>query len=396
MGTVLLISGTLERDSANSPLQEFLSHPVLTYIGRISYSLYLWHWPVSVLFRWTFGFETLISKVLYVLVTFLLAIVSYHIIENPVRGSSFLKRQRDWRIVTASLVLIVAAYFSARFMVNSKPTLSLSVTRDAYVWRSRRYWNDGPKKPITEDPNILGRELFAIGDSHTAAYRTMLNIVSKELGIEVHEYEHGGSAIAGLLRPMDEEGQAHYREVLAEVKELARPGDVVFLASLRMPEFADQFEAVNVDAVVDEFFSERAVKDRKQALEEARRVIDEFRDTGAYVVLEGPLPVLFAPPYRCSDWFNRMNPVGANGLTVRRDFLEKVRQPVVESMSSLADGHDGVYVWDPFPVLCTGETFSAYDEKGAPVFWDGDHLSANGNRILAPSFREFLVSLWGT
>lgn len=396
MGTVLSISGTIKRQGGNSVSQEFLSHPVLTYIGRISYSLYLWHWPVAVLFRWTFGFETLISKGLYVLVTFFLAIVSYHSIENPVRGSAFLKRQRDWRIVATSLTLIVASYFSARFMVDAKPALSLSVTRDAYTWRSRKYWNDGPKTPITEDPNILGRRLFAIGDSHTAAYRTMLNIVSKELGIEVHEYEQGGSAVAGLLRPMDEQGREHYREVLAEVKDLVRPGDVVFLASLRMPEFADQFEAVYIDAVVEAFFSETAAQDRKQALEEARRAIAEFTDTGAYVVLEGPLPVLFAPPYRCSDWFNKMNPVGANGLTVSRDFLERLRQPVMESMSALANGREGVYVWDPFPVLCTEETFSAYDEKGDPIFWDGDHLSANGNRILAPSFREFLVSLWGT
>ena len=395
-GTILLISAVLESGSANSGLQAFLSHPVLTYIGRISYSLYLWHWPVSVLFRWTFGFESAISKGLYVLVTFLLAMVSYHSIENPLRGSAFLKSQRHWRVIAASLAVVVAGYFLGRLMVDSKPELSLSVTRNATIWNSRRYWFDGPKNPITEDPNILGRRLFAVGDSHTAAYRTMLNIVSKELGIEVHEYERGGSAVAGLLKPMDEESQAHYQEVLGEIRELVRPGDVVFLASLRMPEFADQFEPVDIDTVAKEFFSEEAVQNRKQALEEARRILDDFTDAGAYVVLEAPLPVLFAPPYRCSDWFNKMNPIGANGLTVRREFLERMRWSVMESMAALAASHDGVTIWDPFPILCTGEIFSAYDQKGEPVFRDGDHLSGNGNRILAPSFREFLISLWAT
>ena len=396
MGTVLLISGTVEREAANSRFQKVLSHSVLTYIGRISYSLYLWHWPVSALFRWTFGFETALSKGLYVLVTFLLAMISYHTIENPLRGGSFLRRQKDWRIVAASLALIVATYFSARFMVDSKSELSLSVTKNTTIWNSRRYWFDGPKEPITEDPNILGRRLFAVGDSHTAAYRTMLNIVSKELGIEVHEYEQGGSAVAGLLRPMDEQGQAHYQEILGEIEELVRPGDVVFLASLRMPEFADQFEPVYIDAVAREFLSEEAVQNRRQALVEAHRIVADFTDAGAYVVLEAPLPVLFAPPYRCSDWFNKMNPIGANGLTVSREFLERMRRPVMESMAALAASHDGVSIWDPFPVLCTTETFSAYDQKGQPIFRDGDHLSANGNRILAPSFREFLISLWGT
>jgi peptidoglycan/LPS O-acetylase OafA/YrhL len=395
LGTVFLICGTLERNGATSALQKILSSPVLTYIGRISFSLYLWHWPISVLFRWTFGFESIYSKGLYVLLTFLLAMVSYHFIENPIRRSSFLKNQKSWKVVIISLAVIAATYLSARFIVDSKSILSLSVTKDSYIWHSRKYKYEGPKKPITEDPNIVGRNLFAVGDSHTAAYRTMLNIVSKELGIEVHEYEQGGGAVAGLLKPMDDQSKAHYKDVLSEIRELVRPGDVVFLASLRMPEFADQFEPVNIDTVVEEFFDETAVQNRKQALGEAHTIIEDFTNIGAYVVMEAPLPVLFAPPYRCSDWFNKMNPIGANGLSVSRDFLEKIRRPVMESISALTDSHENLYVWDPFPVLCTSETFSAYDGKGEPIFWDGDHLSGNGNRILAPSFREFLVSLWG-
>jgi hypothetical protein len=129
-------------------------------------------------------------------------------------------------------------------------------------------------------------------------------------------------------------------------------------------------------------------------LEEAHIIIDSFTKTGAYVVMEAPLPVLFSPPYRCSDWFNKINPIGTNGLTVSRAFLERMRRPVMDSISTLLDSHEGLYVWDPFPILCTDEIFSAYDKKGEPVFWDGDHLSGNGNRILAPSFREFLINLW--
>lgn len=394
-GSVLLISGALETDKGIPFTQKILSSPVLTYIGKISYSLYLWHWPVSVLFRWTFGFETVLAKGLYIALTFLMAVVSYHFIENPVRGNVFLKQQKSWKIVAASLSVVVVIFFTAWFIMASKSELSLSVTRNTYIWHSGRYWNDGPEKPVTEDPGILGRKLFALGDSHAAAYRTMLNIVSKELGIDVYEYEQGDGAVAGLLKPMNERAAAHYKNALQEISGLARPGDVVFLASLRMPEFGDQFEPVNIDAVVKEYFGEAAVLNRKAALEEAGTIVRELANTGVYVVMEAPLPVLFAPPYRCSDWFNRMNPIGANGLTVSRDFLIRIRRPVMESISALAGTYENFYVWDPFPVLCTDEIFSAYDQKGDPVFWDGDHLSGNGNRILVPSFREFLADLWG-
>jgi peptidoglycan/LPS O-acetylase OafA/YrhL len=394
LGTAFLICGVIEREGATTALQRALSSSVPVYVGRISYSLYLWHWPVSALFRWTFGFASPASKGLYVLVTFVLAVASYRFIETPVRRSSFIKKRKSWEMAALSLAAIAAAYFSAWRMWESRPELSLSVTKNAYIWQSGRYEGDGPEEPITADPRIRGRKLFAVGDSHAAAYRTMLNIVSKELGIDVREYEQGDCAVAGLLKPMDERAEAHYEKALREIRETAGPGDVVFLPALRMPVFADQFEPANIAEVAEDFFGEEAVRNRERALEEADAVIDSFTKTGAYVVMEAPLPVLLAPPYRCSDWFNRMNPIGANGLTVSRAFLERMRQPAMESISALSNTHAGLYVWDPFPILCTDETFSAYDEKGEPLFWDGDHLSGNGNRILAPSFREFLLSIW--
>ena len=81
----------------------------------------------------------------------------------------------------------------------------------------------------------------------------------------------------------------------------------------------------------------KAVQDRKAALVEAHTIVEELTNTGAYVVMEAPLPVLFTPPYRCSDWFNRMNPIGANGLTVSREFLKRIDYiPTVASDASEA------------------------------------------------------------
>ena len=51
-----------------------------------------------------------------------------------------------------------------------------------------------------------------------------------------------------------------------------------------------------------------------------------------------------------------------------------------------------VSVWDPFPILCPEQTCSAYRE-GRPLFFDGDHVSGYGNRLLAPSFGEFVVGV---
>jgi peptidoglycan/LPS O-acetylase OafA/YrhL len=399
LGTLLLICGVAGGDGSavgrKAPaLQRALASPSLTCIGRLSYSLYLWHWPIAALLRWTWGFESPFAKAIYLAAGFAAAAVSYRFVEAPLRRSARIASRRSAEVVGASLAILGIASLAAWRLWEARPALSLSVTKDARVWQSGWYADEGPKEPVTDDPRIRGRKLFAIGDSHVAAYRTMLSIVSRELGIEVREYEEGDCPVAGLLRPMDERTRAHYEKALLEVRALARPGDLVFLPALRMPTFADQFEASDVDAIAAEYLGEEAARDRALALEEARRVVDAFAKTGAFVVMEAPLPVLLAPPNRCSDWFNKMNPVGANGLIVSRSFLERMREPALRSIAELARDRPDFRLWDPFPILCPDEVFSAYDRQGKPLFWDGDHLSGNGNRVLAPSFRAFLEAIW--
>src|SRR5437762_12761046 len=49
--TALLIASIRPRTTA----YQVLSHPTAVYVGRISYSLYLWHWSVLAISRWTIG-----------------------------------------------------------------------------------------------------------------------------------------------------------------------------------------------------------------------------------------------------------------------------------------------------------------------------------------------------
>jgi peptidoglycan/LPS O-acetylase OafA/YrhL len=369
----------------------FSSGPAV-YIGRISYSLYLWHWPFAVLLRWTTGINSWWIILIYLSVVFVFASISYKYLENPVRRNVFLKKQKNWKIITAGIALTAVMFFTAQVLISNKPGITLSVTGNSYVWKAWHHWQDRPDEPVIPDPNLEGRKIFIMGDSHTAHYRTMMNIVSSHLGIEVFEYEAGGCAVAGLLKPASKLScDSFFKESISEVKEFAQPGDIVFLASLRMPELNG---VGNVESIIERINSEEAAADRKQAMEEASTLIDGFDELGVIVLMEAPLPVLKAPPYRCSDWFNRMNPACELGLTVERSLLEELRQPVMDSIAVLKERHENFYVWDPFPVLCTEKIFSAYDKNGLPIFWDSDHLSGNGNRILTPSFTEKILSIW--
>ena len=81
LGTAALIGS-----STRGPAHRFLSCGPLPGIGRLSYSLYLWHWPVFSLLDYTLLFQSPATRLLLkILLTVLLAGTSYLLIERPAR-----------------------------------------------------------------------------------------------------------------------------------------------------------------------------------------------------------------------------------------------------------------------------------------------------------------------
>lgn len=65
-----------------------LSSKPFVFIGKISYSLYLWHWPLLVFSRLLYpeGSKSIYAKPeVMVLLAVVLSIISYYLIENPFR-----------------------------------------------------------------------------------------------------------------------------------------------------------------------------------------------------------------------------------------------------------------------------------------------------------------------
>ena len=110
------------------------------------------------------------------------------------------------------------------------------------------------------------------------------------------------------------------------------------------------------------------------------------------MILDAPKPLFRAPPFRCLDWFNRSNPVCDAGFEMSRELLMEHRAPIIASLRELERSH-GVHVWDPFPTLCPRANCSALDGQ-RPVFFDADHLSGYGGRLLVDSFSAALAEIW--
>lgn len=88
LGAALLIFA-----GPSAGMNRALALPPISYIGRISYSLYLVHWPVQVYYRLMYGRPESSAEILLVLaISIVFGAAMYHLVETPFRkktGSTF-------------------------------------------------------------------------------------------------------------------------------------------------------------------------------------------------------------------------------------------------------------------------------------------------------------------
>lgn len=84
LGSVLLILNKTDKIGLHS----ILKWAPIFHLGRISYSLFLWHWPLYVFYRVVFGRNiSIVEKSGLIVLSILLSIISYHYLETPIRYS---------------------------------------------------------------------------------------------------------------------------------------------------------------------------------------------------------------------------------------------------------------------------------------------------------------------
>lgn len=400
---------------ASNPAIRLLSSKPMRYVGFLSYSLYLWHWPVIVLMRWTTGIDAPWQKLGALAIAFALAAFSYHWIETPLRRGRWITGRKPAFVIAGGVLCAILCAQAVRTVQAHDESLSLStVTRHRAQW----YPEDAPTVPLRPGCEVAkrteamgdgsawtftrngcgashsGPRLFVAGDSHATAYIALLRQYAMDSGTEVRVYQVPGCRFFGLgsARELD---APHclpaMHAAMDDIGRRAREGDMLFLPSLRLERFSDQWVAFDRNEVIARNAS-AAQATRDEGIARARERLLPLARRGVRVVFEAPPPLFPAPAYRCSDAFNRDNPICAGGLEMPRAELEAYRTPVLRAIHAVVAQLPGATIWDPFPLLCPGKTCRAV-ENGGPLFFDGDHLSGYGNARLLPDFARHMQSL---
>jgi peptidoglycan/LPS O-acetylase OafA/YrhL len=192
IGTVCIIfSGSESWLSRN-----LLRNKIAIFIGMISYPLYLWHWVLLYIFDTTiFSYNNhLASKFIAITLSFLFSIITFFIIEYPIRFGLF----KNFKYKVNSLLIIIMAmvgFYGHFLFVNNgfpdrvDPILSNlpDINREISIeWRRRECFLDPDQdidafKRFCNHSGTIDNQNILWGDSHAAALYPGLHYVSENI-----------------------------------------------------------------------------------------------------------------------------------------------------------------------------------------------------------------------
>ena len=149
----------------------------LVWVGALSYSLYLWHWPVLAFLRYLIGEEDLgpVATIVFLATTLLLSLFSFYCVENPFRRIRKLSLSTLGCVFLATGALVSPSALASINLRLSPPPLPIEQRRyaDPAQICHGKIVGDCVRGSRSSDLDVL-----VLGDSHAA----MLNHFFEELG----------------------------------------------------------------------------------------------------------------------------------------------------------------------------------------------------------------------
>ena len=181
----------------NEPVTKMLSTKIFVGIGLISYSLYLWHYPIFAFARIAEFFNTSIfNNVLIGLIIFLLSIISYFCVERTARNKKY-KFKLIISFVLLSLIVLMIANLSIikkdGYVKRLPLILQQNLSKDHSILfnkiRNKDCHNIKDRCVFNSKSN---KKIFIVGDSHLEYFFLHLKdkVVDKDYSLTVSTYDN--------------------------------------------------------------------------------------------------------------------------------------------------------------------------------------------------------------
>ena len=393
--------------------RHLLSTPLFRWFGKISYSLYLWHWPLLYFARLHFQKEVDVPlAILVILASIILSYLTVRFWENPIRFGHFKVNP------TKRLFLGNAALLALGLLIWKLPSIP-------YLTDDRRFnelgkmnlkqlqWDSYSEYCSSTHPLPKGvpwwfcmqnkkrtPDIMLIGDSH--ANHLYPGLVSNE-----NFKDKSILNVGGTIPVLDVDRQTTYQfydnpyNYMPEIDEYYRelvaqsPQTKYVILSALWPNFVNGQQWGQRYRFHARKPSEAGLTDLELFTNGLDRFISFLEKNGKRVVIALGVPII-------SDERTVMACLIPRPLSKLNEYIFdyhckiKVEKSwALEDMKSilthLEHSHPNLKIFDPTPAFCPNDECATFDEKGILLRRDMGHLSVRGSEL----FAEFFVK-WAT
>jgi peptidoglycan/LPS O-acetylase OafA/YrhL len=377
LGTVAVLVANTECKTLVSRL---LSLRPLVFVGLISYSLYLWHWP-------PFAFANYLkveplsaaTRATLLILAFVCAVASWRLIETPFRSGRFWQTSKATAVGFATCASMVVAIGLGIQLAKGLPgrfvpqALALAEARtDRNPDRGRTHDRNISTLETTGLPRLDagGQEtaptLVIVGDSHCDAMMPAFQSLVEEYGIPTV------AATRSATLPMlycDFAGErGHFLKAISRYVD--RTPSVTNLVLVgRWTEYNDWFTKQNWQASVEAMLGNN------------RRV---------WVVLPLPevpydVPRALALNFR-SNAASRLPRLTKDAFKAKQDEIRPIFDAVSDPHLTYVDLSGTFFGQDDRLIVCRSDR---------PLYFDDDHISRSGAMLLVPDLRPVFSAIAG-
>ncbi|QKV66941.1 acyltransferase [Pseudomonas sp. 43A] len=391
LGTTALIWSGAQGQSWTAQL---LSLRPLVWVGLLSYSLYLWHWPVFV-YANAISIDGIqpVEAFAWMAMALGLAWLSLRYVELPFREKRLLAGRNAILAGAVAAIVVLVATGSA---IRSADGVPQRLTGKALEYAQSREWRAGQMKCmlVTQDKSldkaclVGGREdvpatqLFW-GDSHTAALLPAIESNARREGRPVWLYSM--SACPPILSDDPRQRCKDFNEQTMERVRSLGIKDVVLASNWSLYVYGR--EDGDKKVLLNAHDTTAQAEQRMAAALKAR--VAALRAAGAQVWLFKEVPL------QRKGIINRLTSlarIGRSAEGLGRPLEEHLaRQQFLSTLFDAMSAADpGVHVIDPTPLMCANGICSI-EVNGHSQYKDEDHLSDAGSARLSPLFAPLLL-----
>lgn len=381
IGTALLIYAGREPSS----MHYLLTRRVMVWLGMLSYSLYLWHWPVFSFARYATGELTPLMGAAGIVLAIALSHLTWRFIEQPFRFRWLFTPRKTFAVLFfgPALALTVAAAvidagdgFMGRFGSEAEQAI-----------RAMESTPGKHRVACPDDKQLPCADILLAGDSHAEHFGDFLSVLAADAGKTLNTIQRPGCPALpgvtptyikdGVLKP-DPKCPQHNTQLY---RQLHRYDYVVLAGYWALSDMKADRYFFTSDA-----WPELAAESSRLSLTAAfREGIEAIIEAGATPIIIQDNPTAPDKLFQCSR--RKLLPFYDEPCEFSAQVLEEQQAHKQALFAELAREYPTLRFIDPNKLICAEGTCTT-ELDGLPIYRDDDHLNRMGSEYLGQLYLQ--------